>query len=188
MTQIKQWVRECLAQLSGIVPIIFLIIAVPIVEIGVFIKVGGMIGLWPTIAVIFVTAVIGAGLLRAQGLAVIYQAQVAMAQGKMFLAQVFDGLLLLFAGAMLLTPGFVTDGVGFLLFIPPLRNVLRRSIAALIIRYSNIHIRSAGGFGDGSESGPNPVNISVIDGDFEDVTDDQDAGNKDGGGVEGRIE
>ncbi|MFP6734331.1 MAG: FxsA family protein, partial [Rhodospirillales bacterium] len=106
--------------------IFILLLAVPIVEIGVFIEVGGLIGLWPTITVIFVTAAIGAALLRAQGLAVMYRAQEAMARGEMPLTQVFDGLCLLFAGAMLLTPGFVTDGVGFLLFIPPLRILLRR--------------------------------------------------------------
>ena len=139
--------REFLAQLSRTAPIFILIIAVPIVEIGLFIQVGGLIGLWPTIAVIFVTAAIGAGLLRAQGLAVMYRAQGAMARGEMPLTQVFDGLCLLLAGAMLLTPGFVTDGVGFLLFLPPLRILLRRGIAALIVRHGSIHIRSGSGFG-----------------------------------------
>ena len=188
MRRIKQWVREILAQLFGTAPIFFLVIAVPIVEIGGFIQVGGLIGLWPTIAVIFITAAIGAGLLRAQGLAVMYRAQEAMARGEMLLTQVFDGLCILFAGAMLLTPGFVTDGVGFLLFIPPLRILLRRSIAAFIVRHGSIHIRSGSGFGHGSESDLKPVNISVIDGDFEDVTDDQDSANNDEGGVERRIE
>ena len=169
--------------------IFILLLAVPIVEIGVFIEVGGLIGLWPTITVIFVTAAIGAALLRAQGLAVMYRAQEAMARGEMPLTQVFDGLCLLFAGAMLLTPGFVTDGVGFLLFIPPLRILLRRGIAALLVRRGSLHVwsRRGPGAGSGTKAGPEAGNVSVIDGDFEDVTDDQDTANTDSGGVERRI-
>ena len=156
------------------------------VEIGVFIEVGGLIGLWPTIVVIFITAAIGTGLLRAQGLAVMYRAQEALSRGEMPLAQVFDGLCLLFAGALLLTPGFVTDVVGFLLFVPPLRALLGRGIAELVARRGGAHTWSQGA--NGFEAGPKSDGTPVIDGDFEDVTDDQDSANKDAGGVERRIE
>jgi UPF0716 protein FxsA len=159
-----------------------LLVAVPIIEIAVFIEVGGLIGLWPTIAVIIVTAAIGAGLLRLQGLAVMYRAQEAMARGEMPLIHVFDGFCLLFAGAMLLTPGFVTDVVGFLLFVPPLRILLRRSIVALVAARGGIHVWN------GSETGSGPAAGSVIDGDFEDITDGRNPPKKDPGGVERRIE
>lgn len=156
------------------------------VEIGVFIEVGGLIGLWPTIAVIFITAAIGTGLLRAQGLAVMYRAQEALSRGEMPLAQVFDGLCLLFAGALLLTPGFVTDAAGFLLFVPPLRALLGRGIAAFAVKRGGVHTWSQGG--DGFEAGPKAGGTSVIDGDFEEVTNDQDSANKGVSGVERRIE
>ncbi len=166
--------------------IFILLLGVPMVEIGVFIEVGGLIGLWPTIAVIFITAAIGAGLMRTQGLAVMYRAQEAMRRGEMPLVQVFDGLCLLFAGALLLTPGFVTDAVGFLLFIPPLRVLLGRGIAGFVAKRGGVHTWSQGA--NGSEAAPKSGGTSVIDGDFEDVADDKDAANKGTGGVERRIE
>jgi len=166
--------------------IFILLLGVPMVEIGVFIEVGGLIGLWPTIVVIFITAAIGTGLLRAQGLAVMYRAREAMSRGEMPMAQVFDGLCLLFAGALLLTPGFVTDAVGFLLFIPPLRVFLGRGIAAFAAKRGSVHTWSQGG--GGVEAGPKSGDASVIDGDFEDVTGDRESANKGAGGVERRIE
>lgn len=166
--------------------IFILLLGVPMVEIGVFIEVGGLIGLWPTIVVIFVTAAIGTGLLRAQGLAVMYRAQEAMSRGEMPLAEVFDGLCLVFAGALLLTPGFVTDAVGFLLFIPPLRTLLGRSIAGFVAKRGGVHTWGQGA--NGFEAGPKSDSAPVIDGDFKDVTSDQDGANKGAGGVERRIE
>jgi UPF0716 protein FxsA len=166
--------------------IFILLLGVPMVEIGVFIEVGGLIGLWPTIAVIFITAAIGTGLLRTQGLAVMYRAQEAMSRGEMPLAQVFDGLCLLFAGALLLTPGFVTDAVGFLLFMPPLRALLGRGLAGFVAKRGGAHTWSQGA--NDFEAGPKSDGASVIDGDFKDVTGDQDSANKGAGGVERRIE
>ena len=99
---------------------------VPIIEIGVFIQVGGWIGLWPTLAVIVLTAVIGTALLRQQGLATLTRAQQEMATGHMPVRELFDGVCLLAAGALLLTPGFVTDAVGFALFTPIVRTTFGR--------------------------------------------------------------
>lgn len=104
-------------------------IAVPLIEIGVFIQVGGLIGLWPTLAVVVLTAMIGTWLLRQQGLATLARARSHTDRGVLPARELFDGLCLLFAGALLLTPGFVTDGVGFLLFVPPLRDALRTRLA-----------------------------------------------------------
>lgn len=106
--------------------LLLLFIGVPMVEIAVFIQVGGMIGLWPTLAIVVLTAVAGSYLLRLQGTATLVRAQQAMARGEMPLAEVFDGACLLVAGVLLLTPGFVTDTLGALLFIPPVRVALRR--------------------------------------------------------------
>ena len=105
------------------------LLVVPIVEIGVFIEVGGAIGLWPTLGVVVVTAIAGTTLLRHQGLATLARARAALARNEMPLREVIDGVFLLAAGLLLLTPGFVTDGVGFLLFVPGVRAGLRALVA-----------------------------------------------------------
>ncbi len=105
--------------------IILAFILVPVIEIGIFIQVGGEIGLWNTLAVIVVTAFIGTAMLRAQGLRTLHRAQESLARQVFPVAEVFDGLCLLVGGALLLTPGFLTDAVGFLLFLPPVRKAIR---------------------------------------------------------------
>ena len=102
-----------------------LLILVPLIEIGVFIELGGIIGLWPTLAVIVLSAIGGSALIRHQGLAILGQAQHSFAAGRLPIREIFDGVCLLLAGAFLLTPGFVTDAFGALLLIPPFRNLIR---------------------------------------------------------------
>jgi UPF0716 protein FxsA len=103
-------------------------IVTPIVEIAVFIGVGGQIGLWSTLAIVIATAFAGTWLLRKQGLATLARAQESLARQEFPIEEVFDGLCLLFAGALLLTPGFVTDSIGLALFVPPVRSLLQRAI------------------------------------------------------------
>lgn len=100
----------------------FLLLAVPILEIGVFIIVGGQIGVLNTLLGVLLTAVIGTILLRHQGFALIGQAQQQMNQGKIPGKEMAHGVMLLAAGLLLLTPGFVTDTVGFLLLVPGIRD------------------------------------------------------------------
>ena len=109
--------------------LLLLFIGVPLVEIAVFIQVGDVIGLWPTLAIVVLTAIAGSLLLRLQGASVLMRAQQALSRGEMPLAEVFDGACLLVAGALLLTPGFVTDTLGALLFVPAVRTALRRFLA-----------------------------------------------------------
>ena len=101
--------------------LLLLFILVPIIEIGVFIQVGGLLGLWPTLLVVFVTAVIGVNLLKQQGIRAWMDIQNSMAQCKIPALEMASAAQLLFAGGLLLTPGFVTDGVGFALMIPAVR-------------------------------------------------------------------
>ena len=82
-------------------------------------------GLWPTLATIVLTAMIGTALLRHQGLTTLARARESMEKNHFPAVEVFDGLCLLVASALLITPGFVTDGAGFLLFVPALRSFLR---------------------------------------------------------------
>lgn len=108
--------------------LLFLFIAVPAVELILLIKLGGMIGLLPTLAIIFFTGALGATLARWQGLSVLGQIQTQMAQGQLPANALFDGVIILLAGALLLTPGFLTDIVGFLSLVPGVRNVFKRAI------------------------------------------------------------
>ena len=113
--------------------ILLAFIAIPLLEIAVFIEVGGFIGLWWTLIIVVGTAFAGTYMLRRQGLATLRRAQDNMAEGRMPLREVFDGLCLLIAGALLLTPGFVTDLAGALLLIPPIRLLLGRLVARHIV-------------------------------------------------------
>lgn len=148
------------------VPIIFLLmIGIPIAEIAVFIEVGGRIGLWPTIGTIVLTAMIGTFLLRQQGLATLRSVQASLEQNRLPLVEVFDGLCLLVAGALLLTPGFVTDGFGLLLFFPPFRTLLRYFLARYWTASGRIDIRTDG-------NGPPGGGDRTIEGEFCEVDPD----------------
>ena len=98
-------------------------ILVPIIEIYLLIKVGSAIGAFNTVLLVLITAVIGVALLRKQGLSTLQKVQSQMQHGELPATSMLEGMLLFFAGALLLTPGFFTDSIGFLLMIPPLRKV-----------------------------------------------------------------
>lgn len=106
--------------------LLILFILVPIVEIGVFIQVGDSIGLVPTIAIVIGTAVLGVNLLKQQGFRAWQEIQQTMVQGQVPAIEMAAGAQLLFAGGLLLTPGFVTDGIGFLLMVPAVRMSLAK--------------------------------------------------------------
>jgi len=112
-------------------------IGTPIIEIAVFMQVGEQIGFWPTLAIVIATAMAGTWLLRAQGLATLARAQESLARQEFPLEEVFDGLCLLFAGALLLTPGFVTDSIGLALFIPPVRRLMQHLMRRWLAKSPN---------------------------------------------------
>lgn len=101
-----------------------LFILVPLLEIWLIIKVGSQIGALSTIGLIVLTAVIGVALLRQQGLATLNKVRRQMQAGELPATGMLEGMLLFFAGALLLTPGFFTDSIGFILLIPPLRKAI----------------------------------------------------------------
>ncbi|HEX6141781.1 MAG TPA: FxsA family protein [Geminicoccaceae bacterium] len=107
-------------------------IGVPLLEIAIFIQVGGIIGLGWTLALVVLTALAGTFLLRQQGFQVLRRAQRQLDTGKVPVAEVFEGVCLLFAGALLLTPGFFTDVVGGLLLLPPVRALLFAQVKSRI--------------------------------------------------------
>ena len=134
-------------------------IAVPIAEIAIFVEAGSLWGLWPTILAIFATAITGFALIRHQGVTVLRQVRGKMDAGRFPTHQVFDGLCLLIAGAFLLTPGFITDALGFMLLIPTARHLV-------VSRLTN-HIRMPAARMSGANA---PPGGQTIDGEFADVT------------------
>lgn len=109
-------------------PLLFIII--PVIEIYLLITVGGYIGAFWTVMLVIATAVIGVNLLRYQGLATLGRAQKSMAQGMMPAMEMMEGLCLAVGGALLITPGFITDSIGFICLIPATRRALIRYILA----------------------------------------------------------
>ncbi len=148
------------------------LIGVPLVEIAVFVQVGGWIGLWPTLALVVLTAILGTWQLRAQGLATLMRARDQVDRGALPARELFDGACLLVAGVLLLTPGFVTDTAGFLLFLPPIRNKLRELLARYVQTSMETHsFADAGETGPGSAGRPGGAQGPIIDGEFRDVSD-----------------
>ncbi len=99
----------------------FLLLVIPVMEIAAFIVIGQQIGLFPTLGMIVVTAIIGSILLRIQGFQILGQLKPESEAGRLPGRALGDGAMILVAGVLLLTPGFVTDTLGFLLFVPAVR-------------------------------------------------------------------
>jgi UPF0716 protein FxsA len=104
----------------------------PIVEMYLLIEVGGYIGAVPTIGLVMITAVIGVALLRIQGLATLTRGVSRLNRGELPAREMVEGLLLAVAGALLLTPGFITDAVGFVLLAPPSRQLIAQYVLSRV--------------------------------------------------------
>src|SRR3954452_16644533 len=106
--------------------LILVFIVVPIAELYVILKVGDAIGWLPTLAILVIDSLLGTWLLRSQGRAVWQRFQSTMQAGRIPHREVFDGVLVIFCAAFLITPGFLTDIVGVVLLLPPTRALFRR--------------------------------------------------------------
>jgi UPF0716 protein FxsA len=110
--------------------LLLLFTIVPLVELFLLVKLGTVIGIGATVLIVICTGILGAWLARWQGLGVLRRLTEDMNQGRLPADALIDGLLILIAGAVLLTPGLITDGLGFLLLVPQGRAVVRRLITA----------------------------------------------------------
>lgn len=166
-----------------------LFIAFPIAEIAILISVGGQIGVLATLAIVIGTAVVGTTLLRAQGFGVLARVQDTMMRGEVPVVPAMEGMFLLLAGAFLLTPGLITDTIGIVLLIPPLRTLIAKFVLSRMVRHGALKF----GFGrqppewtertqapprgdgkTGAYRGPRDMGSggTVIDGDFERLDDE----------------
>jgi UPF0716 protein FxsA len=109
-----------------LIPLVLLFILVPIAELAIIIQVGQEIGLLWTVAILIADSVLGSWLMRSQGRAAWRRFNVALESGRPPANEVLDGVLVIFGGALLLTPGFITDIFGLAFLLPPSRAVLRR--------------------------------------------------------------
>ncbi|SIO49487.1 UPF0716 protein FxsA [Rhodovulum sp. ES.010] len=141
---------------------LFLIfLSVPLIEIALFIQVGGAIGLWPTLAIVVLTAVLGTWLLRRQGAHALVQLRRSFQELRDPAEPLAHGAMILFAGALLLTPGFFTDAVGFALLMPPVRSAAYRWLSRRVVVQTMT-------YGQGPEQ-PRTDRSDVIEGEFEDL-------------------
>lgn len=131
-------------------PVLLALLIVPLVELYVLIQVGEVIGAVPTILLLIVMSILGGWLLKREGTATWRRLQEAMRRGQMPAGEVADGAMILFGGALMLTPGFITDVFGLLLILPPTRTVLkglfRRGLGAWFLGRAGI----AGNVGRGT--------------------------------------
>jgi UPF0716 protein FxsA len=114
-------------------PLLIIFVAIPIIEITLFVKVGGWLGIWPTLAIVLGTAFLGTQLLRRQGVAALARLQESVGKGESPMGPIAHGALILVAGVLLVTPGFFTDALGFLLLAPPVRDMVIRWGAARLV-------------------------------------------------------
>lgn len=149
-------------------PLLF--IAVPILEMWLLIEVGGGIGAFNTVALVLLTAMIGFALLRHQGMATLQRAQQRMAQGQMPANEMAEGICLAVGGALLLTPGFITDSFGFVCLIPGLRQLLVGGVLKRMQMRGAAQGQFSGNFQGGQtfdhQASPAAKRPDVIEGEF----------------------
>ena len=124
--------------------LLLLFIAVPIIELAVILQVGELIGFWPTVGLLIADSILGAILMRSQSRAAWRRFNEAIAARRPPAREVVDGVLVIFGGALLLTPGFVTDIFGILFLLPPTRAIFR---ALLVRRFASRLVVTAFGGG-----------------------------------------
>lgn len=147
-------------------PFFIIFVLIPLAELMVFATVGEEIGLFNTLALAFLTAVIGGSIVKHQGLQTVLAMRQAMDMGKMPLSEMFDGFCLIVAGACLITPGFITDTVGFLLLIPPVRTTVKHYIR----HHTTWGVETPQEF-----HSHRPHNPNVIEGEYERMDEDDKA-------------
>lgn len=150
-----------------LMPLLFILVIWPLIEIALFVQIGGAIGLWPTLAVVIGTAVLGVWLMRRRGAVALADVQRAVAEFRDPSAPMAKGAFLMLSGGLLVLPGFLTDALGLLLLlIPPVRGLILRMagrrMGARVVRTGFM---------------PNPAphrynRGAVIDGDYVDQTED----------------
>ena len=141
-------------------------VAVPLIEIALFLKVGGLIGLWPTLGLVLLTALAGTALVHREGRRALADLRNSFNEMRDPAEPLAHGAMILLAGLLLLTPGFFTDTLGLLLLVPAVRIAVMRQVST---RVSVTHFGMAGGT---RAPRRDPHRPDVIDGDFQEIDPD----------------
>ncbi|PRY93134.1 UPF0716 protein FxsA [Hasllibacter halocynthiae] len=150
-------------------PLFLVFLIVPIVEIGLFIQVGGWIGLWPTLGIVILTAALGAWMVRTQGRQALAGVRGSLSNLEDPTRPLAHGAMIIFSGALLLTPGFFTDAVGFALLVPAVRDfVMRRAGRRMTVGVMGGAGRPAPG-GRPRPARRRPAPSGVIEGEWEEA-------------------
>ncbi|MBY6213252.1 FxsA family protein [Microbulbifer agarilyticus] len=166
-------------------PFLLLFIIMPILEMWVLIRVGEEIGALPTIGLVLMTAVVGLALLKRQGLSTILRAQQKMAVGELPAQEMAEGIFLAVGGALLLTPGFITDAIGFACLIPGIRHLFLGKLLSHVVVVRGPGYPPGSDHTGGSQSQPGQFqpgqsrqgqnrSHDVIEGDFKREDSDKD--------------
>lgn len=152
-------------------PLLLLFIAIPLIEIALFIQIGGIIGLGWTLAIVLITAVIGSWLVRQQGALALGELRQSFQALNDPTEPLAHGAMILFSGALLLTPGFFTDALGFSLLLPPVRRwVYKKARERMTVQSFTMGATSHSPY---PPSYRGPAGGDVIDGDFEELDEDE---------------
>lgn len=159
-----------------------LFIVVPLIEIMVLIQVGQMIGAWWTIGLVVLTAFIGINMLRYQGIATLNRANWRMQSGEIPAQEMVEGIFLAIGGALLLTPGFVTDAFGFMCLLPFTRAWMAKALKSRMLVMGTSSFTQAGfgqgfsqgGFSQGPFGRTQEHDSTIIEGEFETREEDRD--------------
>lgn len=146
-------------------PFLIIFVVIPMLEITAFVYIGGAIGLWTTLSIALCTAILGGLIIKYQGFLTMESMKSALAHGKAPVTEIFDGFFLVASGALLITPGFVTDGIGFLLLFPPFRAFIRDMISK---RFKMHDIRAHHTYNTNQQN-----DSTIIEGDYERVDEDK---------------
>lgn len=138
-------------------PLFLLLLTVPLIEIGLFVVIGGEIGLWPTLALVLTTAIVGATAIRSQGRQVMAQMG-RLSDPSAVSSAVLNGAFIVVAGLLLLTPGFLTDSIGLSLLVPPIRSAIVRRAAERAMVFA---MRGGAGPRAGTAETPGPAEASA---------------------------
>ena len=154
-------------------PFFVIFILVPLLELAVFAQISRFIGLGTTLVMCLITAILGGTMVRRQGLQTMASAQDKMRKGSMPSDALFDGLCIVAAGAMLITPGFITDIIGFSLLAPPVRKIIRKKISESA-KFQTVHFDTR--YQDNRQPGAGPFtqnDPNVIEAEYETVDEEE---------------
>lgn len=156
-------------------PFLILFVLIPLAEIFVFLKMSGLIGLGTSLLIALGTAILGGFLVKYQGLRTMVSAQNTLRGGQLPSKDLFDGLCIVAAGATLITPGFITDALGFSLLVPKIRDILRRKLkASAVFKATGFNAEYTEFHDNKNYHKPNDPN--VIDVEYETIKDTSDKG------------